>query len=396
MSQNHTKPKARILFVVNDSWFFVSHRLAIGVQAVKLGHDTHLAALEDYSTEKVVAENINFHNWPVSPRSTNPLKEILSIAQLAKILLNAKPDIVHLVTIKSVLYGGLLARVLRVPSVVFAISGLGYLFADHDESASVFKKMVLNLYRFALGHPNAIVIVQNRNDYQFFIDKNLAQQSQMRLIKGSGVDLSLYSEEHNQLPQIAIEEKNDLPIVFLASRLLWDKGIQTFVDIATRVNATHKQARFLLAGSSDTENPRSVPESTLRQWEKEGIIEWLGHSDNIPELLKQASVFVLPTIYGEGVPKVLIEACAAGVPVVASDWPGCREIITHEKNGFLAPADSVDQLTMHVQNLINNPELAKTMGDAGRKTAQSEFDVKQVVAATVSIYNELVLQRSPK
>jgi len=390
-SQSKVKPK--LLFVVNDCWFFTSHRLPIGSTALERGLDVHLASLRDDTTKTVISAGIRFHFWNILPRSTSFFSELKSLFSLLRIFLKVKPDVVHLVTIKSVLYGGFLARVLRTKCVVFAISGLGHLFSDPKKRKNVLVALTIVFYKFVLKHPNSKVIVQNSSDLEFFITNNLVPQDRIVLLRGSGVDVDKYiAKTANPLAKSKIDR---LPTVVLASRMLWDKGIQTFVDAAIIVNKGKPRARFLLVGGSDTENSRSVPIDQLNHWNKEGVVDWQGHSNDVPSVLNGTDIFVLPTTYGEGVPKVLIEASAIGLPIIASDWPGCREIIDSEVNGLLVKPQSAEELSEAIIRLIDNPEYAQALGQAAQIKAVQELDIKFVIDTTCQIYDELLATKQP-
>jgi len=378
----------KLLFVVNDSWFFVSHRIPIGIAAKdKYGMEVHLAALTDPSVERVVESGITPHHWNITPRSTNLFREVLAFLSLARIFKSIRPDIVHLVTIKSIIYGGLLARLFRINSVVFAVSGLGHMFSDPAKSKSWMGRITRLTYKFVFAHPNASLIVQNSSDLSYFVDNKFIPTDRVRLIKGSGVDTDKFSSASKLSLHAA--DRLDSPTILLASRMLWDKGIQTFVDTAAIVKKQIPSAKFVLVGSSDPDNPRSVKPSQLNTWSEQGLIEWWGHKEDMVSIFHGTDIFLFPTVYGEGVPKVLIEACAAGIPIIASDWPGCREIIRNNETGILVEPGSADAASKAVFELVSNPRLAQSLGISAKAMAANELDVSAVVETTCDIYREL-------
>ncbi len=342
----------------------------------------HLSAVKDHTSHSIENIGVHFHNWPLHPRSRNPLRELQSILHLYRTIKQCKPDLLHLVTVKSVLYGGLIARLLNIQSVVFAISGRGYLYSSETESINVTKLLANRLYRFALGHRNSIVIVQNEHDLRFFVDHNLSSADRTRLIPGSGVDLNQYKPAEEPV-------KKNLPVVLFASRMLWDKGVDDFVAAAKLVNQNGIRAQFVLAGTTDPNNPRSVPKDWLEALPDQMGIKWIGHSDNMIELIKDASIVALPSRYGEGVPKILIEAAAMGRAIVTTNWPGCRDVVTHDYNGLLAEPGDTKTLADHIDKLISNPLLCEQYGKNGRAIAERTFSIEYVVDNTLKIYDEL-------
>jgi len=381
------KKRPILLFAVNEAFFFVSHRLPIALEAQRQGYDVHIAAPgdnvwapQDYSVSALAGLGLTYHEIPISRRGTRPIQELRTFLALFGLYRRLRPDIVHHLTIKPNLYGGIAARLAGVPGVVYAITGLGQMFVATRGPLRLVRPMVLSLMRFAFGHRNARVIVQNTSDRAFLIDNGVAQMSTTVLIQGSGVDLELFKP--------AAEAAGE-PVVILPSRLIWEKGIQEFVEAAKQLQREGITARFALIGNTHSSNPRAVPEATLRGWADDGIVEWWGRREDMPEVMAQSHIVCLPSKYGEGVPKVLLEAAAAGRAIVATDTPGCREVIEDGVEGLLvAPGDSA-ALATALRRLIERPGERKAMGTAGRDRAVADLDIDQVVARTMAIYNQL-------
>ena len=372
----------RILYVVNDSWFFKSHRLPLANAAIKAGHEAHLAAVIDHTTNDIRTEGVNVYAWNLSPRSLNPINELKSFFSLLYTIRKTKPDLLHLVTIKSVLYGGIIARWLGVPSVVFAISGKGYIFSSQEKKQMILKKLAHKLYEYVLSHKNSVVVVQNKNDQDFFIKNRLTGKESVILIPGSGVDLDLF-QNYKQTTN------TELPTVLFASRMLLDKGVKEFVNAAKQVNRDGVVANFKLAGQVDTENPRSIPQQWLEELPKEMGINWIGPQEAMHNLIGKSAFVVLPTIYGEGVPKILIEAAASGRAIITTNWPGCTDVVTHEYNGLLVEPKDTNELAQSIKRLLDDPARCEQYGRNGRKLAEKKFSIQQVVEATMSIYRDL-------
>ena len=304
----------------------------------------------------------------------------LTMVQLWKIYRTVRPDVVHLVTIKPVLLGGLVARLAGVPAVVVAISGLGFVFIARGAKAAVRRWLVGVLYRVALGHRNVKVIFQNADDLGILTKVARLPHTHVVIIRGSGVDLARYV--HLPLP-------GGVPVVVLAARLLADKGVLEFVQAARMLKQRGCTARFVLVGEVDVANPTSYTDSDVSAWVHDGAVECWGHRTDMPQVLGAARVVVLPS-YREGLPKVLIEAAACGRVVVTTDVPGCRDAIDPGVTGLLVPVRNVGALADAIGALINNPMRCQVMGDAGMALAKKAFDVRQVVVKHLQIYQDVI------
>jgi len=370
----------RLLFIVNVDWFFISHRLPIAVEAVTQGYEVHIATTVTEKLDLLESSGITVHPLALHRSRSGVVALFTEFMEIFSLLRKVTPDIVHLVTIKPVLLGGIAARLVRVPAAVSAVSGLGFVFVTSGVIARLRRKMISLLYRLALGHPNQKVIFQNADDQSQLSKLAVLPTDRSVLIYGSGVDLSLY---HMQpLPE-------GVPTVLLAARLLADKGVREFVRAAELVNRMERHARFVLVGEIDPLNPASVQQSELDGWREDGAVECWGYRDDMAQVLSSATIVVLPS-YREGFPKVLIEAAACGRAVVTTDVPGCRDAIEDGVTGLLVPVRSAEAIANAVLELLDDPQRCKEMGEAGRERAEERFDVKQVVAEHMDIYEELL------
>jgi glycosyltransferase involved in cell wall biosynthesis len=371
-----------LLFVVNVDWFFLSHRLPIALEAQQQGYSVHIATGLTDKLDELRRHDLVVHPLALDRSSTGLGNAWRTMVQLWQVFKVVRPDVVHLVTIKPVLLGGLVARLARVPAVVAAVSGLGFVFLADGANAMVRRWLVGALYRVALGHLNLRVIFQNPDDRASLSRLAHLPGSKIEMIRGSGVDLNQYA--HTPLPP-------GVPVVVLAARLLADKGVREFVQAARLLRRQGVAARFCLVGSVDPANPASLTDAELAQWASEGVVELWGQRSDMPEVLRAAHVVVLPS-YREGLPKVLLEAAACGRAVVTTDVPGCRDAIDPDVTGVLVPVRNAAALADAIKGLINDPVRCQSMGDAGRALAESAFDVRQVVAAHLRIYQELMDQ----
>jgi glycosyltransferase involved in cell wall biosynthesis len=372
-----TRP--RIVFVVNEDWFFLSHRLVLARAARAAGATVAVVAGDTGKGDAIRGEGLQFTPLPISRKGTRPWEEVRTLAFLLRLYQRLRPDLIHHVTPKPVLYGSLAARALRNTGVVNAISGLGYAFTP-DRRARLLRPIVTRLYRVALAHPRSRTIFQNHDTYRQFVDSGLIRRERAVLIRGSGVDCAVFRPT---------PEPTGRPIVMLAARMLWDKGIGEFVEAARLVRQTDPGTRFVLVGGPDSGNPLSVPQAQLDAWASEGVVEWWGHRQDMPQVIARAIVVVLPT-YHEGLPKALLEAAASGRAIVATNVPGCREIVRDQVNGLLVPARDAAALARAIETLVASPTLRARFGQAGRAIAVAEFSDRLVVRETLALYRELL------
>jgi glycosyltransferase involved in cell wall biosynthesis len=286
---------------------------------------------------------------------------------------------------------------------------MGYVFTNDDAQARVLRPVVRSLLRVTLGGRGALLILQNPDDVAFFRRQRLVNAAAIRLIPGSGVDCTRFSPpsrrssnghsmeapaqvEGDEMERDSHKRGTTLPASFrvlLAARLLWDKGVAEYVGAARRLLADRRRVCFLLAGAPDPGNPAAVPVSTLREWEKEGVVKWLGHVDDIPALFGTVDAVALPS-YREGLPKGLIEAGACGLPLITTDAPGCREVVTHEVDGLLVPVGDEASLAAAIARLQDDPVLRERLGQAARAKVLAEFDERIVIERTFAVYGELL------
>lgn len=371
----------RLLILVNDPAFFCSHRLPVALGAQAAGYEVHIATSPGPAVKSIVRAGLTHHALPLSRSGVNPLKELLSFLLIFWLMLRLRPQLVHLVTIKPVLYGGLAARIARVPGVVAAVSGLGFVFIRSGGTVKrLIRWLVLRLYRLALGKRNLRVIFQNLDDRATLVDFGGVNSNKAVMIRGSGVDLSAY------LP--APEPPGD-PVVVFAARLLWDKGVGEFVEAARLLHNRGRRIRFALVGRPDPGNPASVQLKNLAEWNAEGIVELWGFRSDMANVFAAVHVVALPSYYAEGLPKVLIEAAACGRAVVTTDMPGCRDAIEPNVSGLLVPPRNVIALADAIQRLLEDEALRVAMGRAGRELAERNFSIDSVVDAHLKIYRSL-------
>jgi glycosyltransferase involved in cell wall biosynthesis len=371
------KKKLKILFLVTEDWYFCSHRLPLACAARDAGFDIVVATNVQEYGDMIRSEGFQLIPILLRRRSRNPLTELKAVAQLIKIYQMERPDIVHHVAMKPILYGSIAAGLTGIPSVVNAMAGMGYVFTSSHAQAAFLKPFIKLAFSHLLGKKNTLTIVQNPDDLNLL--RNLVNEKSVVLIKGSGVDTNCFKPSSG---------KDRVPLILMASRMLWDKGVGEFVEAARILRGEGINARFVLVGEIDYDNPSAIPESKLRDWNDRKVIEYWGHQKDMVEVFKQAHIVCLPS-YREGLPKVLLEAAACGLAIVTTDTPGCREIVRDNVNGLLVPVRDIGALALALKYLIENPELRNKMGEAGRKIVEDEFALEKVIHETMTLYKRL-------
>ena len=369
----------RLLLLVNVDWFFLSHRLPIALGAVDAGYDVHVACGDSGRCSEIEALGLKVHRLQLHRGRTGIFSSIRSFAEILKLCLRLKPCLIHLVTIKPILFGGVAARLAGVPGVVAAVSGLGFVFIGEGLVARGRRWLVGLAYRLALGNRHLKVIFQNPDDRDLLCLIARVPMSKVVMIRGSGIRLSAYPD--SPLPR-------GTSVVMLAARLLRDKGVMEFIEAAKMLADRGYDARFCLVGDVDPDNPASLTADEVAQLAREADVEYWGHSNDMPSTLSRANIVVLPS-YREGLPKVLLEAAASGRAVVTTNVPGCRDAIEPGVTGLLVPPRDGVALGEAIGRLLRDPALAESMGRAGRRLAEAEFDISLVVQRHMEIYAEL-------
>lgn len=370
----------RVLLCANTDWYLYNFRLALARYLRQQGLEVLLVSPSGAYVAALQAEGFQWVDWGVGRKSMLPWQELPALLKLAGIYRRLQPDLVHHHTIKPVLYGSLAARLAGIPRIVNSITGRGYIFLGEESRAKILRLLISPVYRLALSPRHSTVIFENHTDRDYFIQRRLVPAAQTRLIEGVGVDPERYQ---------AFIEPPGPPVVVLAARMLWDKGVGVFVEAARLLKADHPQARFILTGIPDPGNPSSIPEQVLQKWHQEGVVEWWGWQANMPAVYRQCHIVTLPTVYGEGVPTTLLEAAACARPLVTSDTPGCDQVVAEGVNGFRVPPNDPAALARALERLLVDPALRGRMGQASRELVLQKFTYEQINRATFAVYQEV-------
>ena len=373
--------KPRLLLLITEDWYFRSHRLDLARVARDAGMEVLITTLAQDDGKWIQDEGFKYIPIPFLKKGRHPLRELVAVIKLANLYRRERPHIVHHVAMKPILYGSWAARLAKVPAVVNAFGGLGFVFVADTWQSHLMRIGVKAALRSALGLPNSRVILQNGENCEQLIREKVVRRDQTVIIRGAGVDIRRFSPQY---------EGPGVAIVVLACRMLWDKGVGDFVQAARLLKQQKINIRCVLVGRLDPGSPTQISESQLRSWQQEGAVEWWGHRDDMPQVLGSAQVVVLPTFYGEGLPKILLEACACAKPVVTTSIPGCTDIVRDGENGLLIPQKDPDALAKAIRVLLENPVLRMRMGMRGREIVLREFSAALIARQTLAVYQELL------
>lgn len=371
----------KLFIVVNQDWFFLSHRLPIGMAAKDAGYDVTIVSEDTGVSDKIREAGLQTINLPINKAGTNIKDEIKTFFFLYKLFRREKPDIVHLVGLKTMLWGSLACRLAGVKAMVSAVCGLGVLF-DEEHAHSFMTRSILKVMRVTHKKKRLAVIFQNNDDKAIFLNAKIMKEEQCAFTNGSGINLQNYD--------YTPEPTNGLIKIIFTARMVEDKGTLVLIDAAKKLEAEYKgKVQFLLCGGLDT-NPNGITKEMLESRCDGEYVQWLGHRKDVLDLLKQSHIMAFPSWYREGLPKSVIEAEAIGRPIVTTDSVGCRDTVVDGKNGFMIPIKDSDALATALKKLIDNPELRQTMGKNAREFAVNKFDINDVVKVHLDVYNNLI------
>lgn len=383
-----SKP-TKLLFLIAEDSTFCTHRINLAKEAIKTGYEVAIATR--CSRFQTFIEDVGIQVFPLKEfnrGSINPLKQILSLIELHQIYKHYKPDICHHVAMKPVIFGSLIARLNKIPKIINALGGLGYIFTPNNETKLIKKikktflrQVALTFFHWIFASINTKLILQNPDDINTLVTSGCIRDNKIFLIKGAGVDIDVFSAK-SPLPH----HPEEPIIISCISRILWDKGIGELVEAAKILKEKGISARVFLYGEPDPENPSSIPLETLKAWHDNHIIEWRGHCENVIRAYENCHIAVLPS-YREGLPKTLLEAASSARPIVTTNVPGCKEVVADQENGFLVPVKNAKALADALILLCQNETLRQKMGEAGRKRVEQNFADTLIHQQTLDLYN---------
>ena len=383
-SENQHSNEKTLLFLVTEDWYFCSHRMSLAIAAKKAGYKVFVATRvtdERYVTLINEAGITLLALKKMTRGGKNPFVELGVIVEIMKIYRALKPDIIHHVAIKGVLYGSISAKLTRMKATVNALAGLGHIFVSRQFIIKILRSFIIILFKISFRGLKVRFIFQNPDDQKLFIDFKLADIRDCYLIKGSGVDIDKFKPG---------KEKTGTQTIILAARMLWYKGVGELVEASRILKSKGLKFRVILVGEPDLQNPNTISKEQLQSWHDENIVEWLGFREDMVNLYSQSDIAVLPSYYGEGVPKVLIEAAAMELPIITTQMPGCSEIVRNGINGLLVKPKDIPALADAMEKLISDEHQRQKLGRAGRKIVREEFEESIVTSATLELYNTLL------
>lgn len=369
----------KLLFVINHIDWFWSHRLPLARGARGRGWKVAVAVTGAGRDARLAEQGFDGLDLPPADRGFGPLAVLKIICAVYVLIKREKPDIVHAITLKYAFLAGLAARLVPDVKIVHTVAGLGYLFSGEGLKPKVLRLAVGPFLKCALKSPRAQVIFQNPDDRDLMIRRGFVRPAQCHLIRGSGVDLDAFP--FTEEPAVAP------PVVLMPTRLVHDKGIAVFIEAAKILHAEGVNARYQIAGGVTRNNPLAISEPEMKAMIEGSPVEWLGRIDDMPALFAASTLICYPSYYGEGVPKVLLEAAASGRAIVTTDHPGCREAVRDGENGLLVPVRDARATADALAALLRDNARRGQMGRAGRKMAEEEFDVRRIVGETLGVYD---------
>jgi len=367
----------KILLVGNDPDYFLMHRLPLARALAASGADLHVALPFARSDRRFSGHPFDLHGVSLRRGSVNPYMEGQTVMDLLSISRRVRPALVHHVTVKPILYGSVIARLLRTPCVVNSVTGLGYVFSSGSVRAKSLRTLLLPALRYGCKRRNVTMLFENQDDVGVYCSLGITESSRCLVIPSSGINVEDY------LPS---DSKRESATVMFLGRMLWDKGVGEFVEAARSVRQARPSSRFVLVGAADS-NPESVSETDIGRWREERIVEYWGRRSDIAAVLQCADILCLPS-YREGLPRALLEGAAAGLALVATDVPGCRDAVRHGVSGLLVPARDSTALARAILSLIDDTAGRREMGAAARRDVASRFSVASVVQKTCAAYAE--------
>jgi glycosyltransferase involved in cell wall biosynthesis len=373
--------------VVTEDWYFLSHRLELAREAARRGLRVTIATGPGERSADIRQAGFEHLVFPLDRRSLNVWREMQTLRALTALMRDLRPSLVHLVAAKPIMYGNIAARLAGGPPVLNAVAGLGYLYMGGGVGRRVLRAAYELTFRTLVRRRSeARVLVQNPDDAQFLLERGMVKPEQLVVITGSGVDIQRFAPSP--------EPSGTPTVVLMHSRMLWDKGVSELVEAARQLRA-RGVSNFVvrLAGDPDPHNPASIPLEQLRAWSNEGVVEWIGRSDDIPAELRRCHIACLPS-YREGAPLSLLEAAASGRPIVTTDVPGCREVVHHDRNGLLVPVRDARGLADALERLILDGDLRRRLGACGRERAEREYSKEVVNDKIISTYFQMMAERT--
>ncbi|NRB79281.1 MAG: glycosyltransferase family 4 protein [Saccharospirillaceae bacterium] len=368
----------RILYLVNCSYFFNSHFIKLAEASLAEGHTVYIASGNDVKRTEFEEKGFIYLALPLSRGGTNIKDELNTIVQIYKVLKSVKPDLLHMLTVKPIIYGGLINRLFkscRANKSIASITGLGSASLSTTLKGKLLWKIIVVVYKFVLSLVTTKVIFENEDDQSLFLKNKIISSDRAYLVNGAGIDTSVFVPGNT--------ENQSLKVVLVA-RLLKDKGIQEYISAGEILQHRGCNVTLQLVGSVDKFNISSMNEADITYANNQGYVEYLGQRSDISYIYKKADIACLPS-YREGLSKSLIEAASSGLAIITTNVPGCRQMVSND-NGILVPAKDAYALADAIEYMIKHPDEMKQMGAKSRVMAVNKFDSKIIINEFFKIY----------
>jgi glycosyltransferase involved in cell wall biosynthesis len=376
-AQMPSNTRKSLIYIVTEDWYFWSHRLALARAARDAGWDVTVATRVQAHGARIAGEGFRLVELPWRRGGGGVWRELQALVQIYLLLRRERPDLVHLIALKGIVYGGLAARLAGCRARVSTVAGLGYVFTSKSRRARLMRPLLRLALRWAMAGPGSLVTVQNPDDMAMLAASGVVAPARMSLIRGSGVDIDRF---------VPVPEPDGIPVVGVACRMVRDKGVGCVVAAARLLRAEEVAVRFHFVGALDAENRDAHSRAEVEGWVEEGLIEWQGPVQDVAGFWQSCHIAAYPSIYGEGIPKTVLEAAACGKPAVTTDMPGCRETVTDGVTGFLVPPGDAAAVAAKLRLLAEDADLRRQLGAAARAKAVEEFADARIVAETLAVY----------
>ena len=370
----------KVLLVANTGWYLYNFRSALANRLVQEGFEVAMVFPRDEFAEAIEQRGFRIIHWQLGRQSAAPFDELGSIRSLAQIYRQERPTLVHHFTIKPITYGSLASRLAQVPATINSVTGRGFVFLGSSVKAAYLRPLVRALFRIGYYRLNVATTFENESDLAYFVQGGMVPNSNLHLVNGVGVDIQTFF--------YAPQPSNEPPIIVFPGRLLWAKGVGTLVE-AARILKSKLEVRIVLVGKPDPGNPESIEETIIQNWVNQGVVEWWGWQSDMCSVYHKCNIVVLPSM-GEGLSKSLLEAAACGRPIVATDVPGCKELVIPGVTGYLVPTDQPGVLANRLEKLILNADLRDQMGRSGRRLIEENYSDELVNEQIFKIYRSLL------
>ena len=387
MVENGSSRRGVLCYFVNVAWYFELHWQERARAAVEDGWEVHLLAgqiSEDFR-KAMEFQGVLCHEIPLTRGSFNPLQFVAAFLYTLSCLRSINPRVLHCITLLPNLIGGLIAKPKSLP-VICSVTGTGWVFSGDTFMARSLRSVVVRWFRWASRNPFLRLVFENNDDLALFEKLGVARNGNSRLILGAGVDTHIFRPRYQDHGAKASSPPSGIVRFLFASRFLYSKGLKELIEVMQALYDDGYRVSLRVCGFEDNANPDAIPSDVLGGWSELPFVEWLGHRRDMVDVLQGSDVVVLPTSYGEGVPRALIEAASCGLACIATDVAGCREIVKDGVNGILVSPGDADSLKAAISFFLNCPDAAQRYGEAGREMVLEKFDQVYVNAATLQLY----------